>query len=583
MRLERELSDLAEAAIEKALDVDDASALLRPTQDRKHGDYQINGCMALAKKLKKPPRELATAVAEVLAGEAAIEKAEVAGPGFINLTLESTWLTGRLQADLKSARLGVPSVRAKRTVIDYSSPNIAKQMHVGHLRSTVIGDAIARILRFVGHDVIADNHLGDWGTQYGLLIVGMNEWGDESALDEKPLDELERVYKLASARAKEDEAFADAARQELAKLQAGDETNRAMWKRFVAATRATLDVMYARLDVHFDEWLGESAYHDMLPGVVDELLDRGIARIDDGAVCVFFHDQDDPAGVIPKKLRKSEAPLIVRKRDGAYLYGTTDIATVKYRKESMNADASLYVVDQRQAQHFSQVFATARLLGIEMEFEHIGFGTILGDDGTPLRTRDGSPIRLKSLLDEAEAGARAKIEEGRQSGRLRIADEDLDEAVATIGIGAVKYADLAQNRATDYTFDFEKMISFSGDAAPYLQYQYARCRSIFRKAEVDFDGFAERPVAEHELERELAQQLARFGDVVHRAADTYLPHVICEHLFRLAQAFSRFYTECPVIDKESGVSEPRLALVALTARQLKTGLGLLGIGTLERM
>lgn len=589
MSLERELDALASATMQSALGLEEVpNAILRKAQDSKFGDYQINGCMGLAKKLGKSPRDLAGPVAEAMLATDAVSEASVAGPGFVNLRLEPSWLAKRVVADLADERLGVELVETPETiVIDYSSPNIAKQMHVGHLRSTIIGDSLARLFRFTGHKVIADNHLGDWGTQYGLLIVGEREFGDAEALKENPLAELERVYKLAAAKSKEDEAFANEARAELAKLQSGDEANLAAWKRLVDTTRVALDQMYERLDIHFDEWLGESAYNDMLPGVVERLLEEGIARIDDGAACVFLKDVDDPKGVVPKKLKKGDSPFIVRKRDGAFLYGTTDVATVLHRKNVFKADRSVYVVDQRQSLHFNQLFAVSALLGIEMGFDFVSFGTILGMDGKPIKTRgttDGGTIRLKDLLDEAEEQALKKIEELREAGRLRIADEDVAEATHVIGVGAVKYADLMQNRSTDYKFDFDKMIAFSGNAGPYLQYQYARCRSIFAKGNVEFDGFSADTIEiAHPKERALAFELARFGDVVHRAAKERLPHYISDHLFAIAQAFSGFYTDCPVLGDDAAVQASRLALTKLTALQLRKGLGLMGIGVLERM
>lgn len=586
MSLERELDALASATMQSALGLEEVpSAILRKAQDSKFGDYQINGCMGLAKKLGKSPRDLAGPVAEAMLATDAVSEASVAGPGFVNLRLEPTWLAKRVVADLADERLGVEVVETPETiVIDYSSPNIAKQMHVGHLRSTIIGDSLARLFRFTGHKVIADNHLGDWGTQYGLLIVGEREFGDADKLKENPLAELERVYKLASAKAKEDEAFANNARAELAKLQAGDEANLAAWKRLVDTTRVTLDKMYERLDIHFDEWLGESAYHDMLPGVVQRLLDEELAVIDKGAVCIFIKDLPDPKGLIPKKLKKAEAPYIVRKSDGAFMYATTDIATALYRKSEFDADRSVYVVDERQNLHFTQLFTVSAFLGIELEFDFVGFGTILGKDGKPLSTRSGGTLRLETLLDEAEEQALKKISELREAGRLRIADEDVAQATHVIGVGAVKYADLMQNRSTDYKFDFDKMIAFSGNAGPYLQYQYARCRSIFAKGEVDFDGFSSDAIAiVHPKERALAFELARFGDVVHRAAKERLPHYISDHLFAIAQAFSGFYTDCPVLGDDAALQASRLALTKLTALQLRKGLDLMGIGVLERM
>ncbi len=456
-------------------------------------------------------------------------------------------------------------------------------MHVGHLRSTIIGDAIARILSFMGHDVVRDNHLGDWGTQFGLLIVGMREWGDDEALQAAPVLELERVYKLASERAGNDDVFAERARAELAKLQNGDEENRRLWEHFVEVSRAALDAVYAELDVSFDTWLGESAYHDALPGVVEDLLARGIARVDDEAVCVFWGDIDSA----PKALRKQKTPFIVRKKDGAFLYSTTDIATVQYRKEHLQADRALYVVDNRQGLHFQQLFAVMELLGIDMDLEHIGFGTVLGNDGKPLRTRDasGNVITLVSLLEESKQRARQRIEEGIAEGRLRVRSEEIDEVSRVVGIGAVKYADLRQNRLSDYQFDWDKMISFQGNAGPYLQYAYARCASIFAKGEVDMDAMAASAtiLLDAPAEQVLGKHLLRFADVVYQAGTTSQPHLICEHIYELARAFNGFYAECPVLDAKGATRDSRLGLTALTARQIRRGLGLVGIGVVDRM
>ena len=586
MLLERYLESLGSEAIQKALDLDGPRpALVRPTQDPKFGDFQINGAMPLGKELRKPPRELAQPIAEALAGVDAIEKAEVAGPGFVNIHLSHSWIASKLTEALRdAARDGVPAVdEVSKVIVDFSSPNIAKQMHVGHLRSTIIGDAIARILSFMGHDVVRDNHLGDWGTQFGLLIVGMREWGEEDALQAKPIVELERVYKLASERAGDDEEFAERARAELAKLQSGDEQNRKLWEHFVEVSRGTLEAVYAELDVSFDVWLGESAYHDALPGVVDDLLERGIAREDDGAVCIFWNEIDGA----PKALRKQKTPFIVRKKDGAFLYSTTDIATVQHRKDHFHADRALYVVDNRQGLHFQQLFAVMKLLGADMELEHIGFGTVLGKDGKPLRTRDasGHVITLVSLLEEAKQRARQRIDEGIAEGRLRVRPEEMDEVSQVVGIGAVKYADLRQNRLSDYQFDWDKMISFQGNAGPYLQYAYARCASIFAKGGVDMDAMAASATItlDAPAERTLGKHLLRFSDVVYQAGATSQPHLVCEHIYELARAFNGFYAECPVLDAEGAARESRLGLTALTARQIRRGLGLVGIGVVDRM
>ncbi len=586
MLLERYLEDLGSQAIETALHLGEPRrAIVRPTQDPKFGDFQLNGAMALGKELGKPPREVAEPIANALRELDAVERAEVAGPGFVNIHLAPRWIAQLLTDALRDEdRDGVPLVeRPLKTIVDFSGPNIAKQMHVGHLRSTIIGDAISRILAFMGHSVIRDNHLGDWGTQFGLLIVGMRDWGSEEALEREPIAELERVYKLASERAANDTAFAEQARAELAKLQAGDPDNRAVWQHFVEVSRHALDAVYAELGVDFDVWLGESAYHDALRGVVDDLLSRGIAREDDGAVCLFWNEIDGA----PKALRKQKTPFIVRKKDGAFLYSTTDIATVLYRRDHFAANRALYVVDNRQGLHFKQLFALMKLLGVAMELEHIGFGTVLGKDGKPLRTRDasGQVITLISLLEESKQRARDRIEEGISEGRLRVRPEEINEVSRIVGIGSVKYADLRQNRLSDYQFDWDKMISFQGNAAPYLQYAYARCASIFAKGGINMEAIVDDAEISLEVlaEESLGKRLMRFADVVYQAGETSQPHLICEHLYELARTFSSFYTECPVLDSEGATRRSRLGLTALTARQIRRGLGLVGIGVVDRM
>jgi arginyl-tRNA synthetase len=585
MRLETELDLLAQQALTEALGLaESAPALLRPTQDEKHGDYQVNGLMPLAKKLGKNPRDLAELCAPKLRALEAVSSAEVAGPGFINLRISDAWLARRLAESLGDReRVGVPVVsKPERVVVDFSSPNIAKQMHVGHLRSTIIGDAISKLAAFVGHHVIRDNHLGDWGHQYGLLIMGMRTWGDEKALEADPITELDRVYKLASARAKEEPDFDESARQELAKLQSGDAGNRAMWQRLVAVTRTSLDRVYGELRVTFDEWLGESAYHDMLGGVCETLVAKGLAREDDGALCVFFQEID----AAPAKLKKQKEPFIVRKRDGAYLYSTTDIATVLYRKEKFAADRAIYVVDARQSLHFEQLFAIAALLGVEMSLVHVGFGTVLGKDGTALKAREGQVITLESLLTEAKERAAQRIREGMEEGKLQIEESAIPDLARAVGIGAVKYADLMQNRLTNYQFDWDKMISFQGNSGPYLQYSHARARAIFRRGEVDEAAIEANAtiVLEEPDEALLARRLARFGDVVHKAAETCQPHLVAEHLYELAGVFNGFYQRCSVLKaKDEATKASRLALTLLTARQLARSLELLGLEAVERM
>lgn len=581
MRLSQHLADLASDTLQSALGLDERpDPLLRPA-DPKHGDYQLNAAMALAKKLGRKPRDIAEEAAAELATLDAVAAAEVAGPGFINLRLDQGWLAARLTEALSDPKLGVdPVAKADTIVVDFSSPNTAKEMHIGHIRSTIIGFAIVQLLREIGHEVIGDNHLGDWGTQFGLLIVGLRKWGDEAKLKEDGLAELERIYKLASAEKNENEAFADEARAALAELQQGDPESKALWERFMAITREAFDEVYERLGVEFDEWLGESFYENRLEGVVGLLEEKGLAKEDQGAIGVFFQDLE---GELPKSLRKVKTPFIVQKKDGAYNYATTDVATILYRKERWNADRAVYVVDTRQELHFKMLFEVARRLGVEMELVHVGFGKILGTDGKPLRTRDGGVPKLMPLLDQAEQKARERVEEGRESGRLRIEEGDVDEAVRVIGIGAVKYADLMQNRMTDYRFDLDKLIEFKGQAGPYLQYQVARIRSIFRKGGETLEGFSAPIALEHDREKALARVLARYPDVVHAAAESYQPHLVCDHVYEVATAFSGFYDDCPVLDAEADTRASRLALCALSEHQLARGLGLLGIGVLDKM
>ena len=573
MRIELLLEHAAGEAIAHHFGLD-APALVRATQDPAHGDYQVNGILPLAKKLKRSPRQLAAPVAERLGRHAAFEHVRIAGPGFINLTLKPAWIGRQLnEAILDHARDAVDPVHEpQRIVIDFSSPNIAKQPHVGHLRSTIIGDALVRLHRFMGHSVVGDNHLGDWGTQFGLLIAGARRFRTSALSAETPLAELERVYKLASERAKTDPVFAEEARGELAKLQAGDSDNLAMWRHFVAITRSELERIYDRLDVQFDSWLPESFYNPLLAPVVEQLLTSGVARMDQGAVCVFFDD-------VPE-LRKSGVPLIVRKRDGAYNYATTDVATLLHRRDELRAQRALYVVDKRQAQHFRQLFALAARLKLPMQLEHVAFGTILGKDGTPLKTKEGDNVKLADLLDEAEQRATAAMRGQRDQG-LTLEDGEIASLAACVGIGAVKYSDLRQHRLSDYRFDWDKMISFKGNASPYLQYAHARIHSIFRKGGLEPAGFEAELSLRHPAEVTLSKQLLRFADAVHHATDASLPHVVGDHLYCLARAFSVFYEACPVL--HAADRGTRLALSALAARQLRRGLELLGIRAPERM
>lgn len=569
-RLLATIEERAREAVRKAIG-EDANPGVR-VADERFGDYQINGVMALAKQRRTNPRKLAEDILEHLHVEDLLDKPELAGPGFINLTLRDDVLgesIGRAAAD---ERVGIePVERPETIVIDYSSPNASKQMHVGHLRSTILGDAIYRVQKFLGHTVTGDNHLGDWGTQFGLLIVGYRRFGDEARLQEDSIAELERLYREANALAKEDPEVAAEARSELAKLQAGDAENHALWERFIGASKRHLNEVYDRLGVRFDTWNGESAYHDRLPGIVEDLIQRGLAREDQGAVCVFF---DEGTGM-------EEQPFLIRKSDGAFLYATTDLATLAHRRETYAPDRVIYVVDKRQALHFRQLFETARRVGYDFGLEHVGFGTILGEDGRPIKTRDGAPVQLADLLDEAQSRA-LELVKGKWS---QLPEEELQPIAKAVGIGAVKYADLSQNRTSDYKFEWSKLLAFDGNTGPYLMYALVRIRSIFRQAseaERGCDGRA--VVLDDAAERGLAKVLARFPDALHQVSDFCYPHNLCDHLYELARRFSVFYENCPVLQApDEATRRSRLALCMLTAKQLELGLHCLGIETLDRM
>ncbi len=565
------------------------AALLKTAQDARHGDYQANCAMALAKHLNRPPREVAGLIAERLAVLDWIEKPEIAGPGFINLRLRTDWLATQLQIMAADERLGVePPARVKTFVIDFGGPNVAKPMHVGHLRSTIIGDALVRLLRYLGHHVIGDNHIGDWGTQFGILLYGYKHFLDEEAFREDPVAELARLYKhVRSLIRRLDDGEEDptdpimiCCREETARLHAGDPENNRLWKAFMPACYAELERMYRRLDVHFDHILGESFYHPMLPGVVEDLLVRGIATVSEGAVVVFFGE--------------GEPPALVRKSDGAYTYTTTDLATVKYRVEQWNPDAILYVVDARQAYHFKGIFDVCRRWGVEqVQLEHVQFGSVLGDDRKPFKTREGKSAALEDLLDEGVTAAAAAYACLRQEARdlgyevPELTPQEQQVVAEVVGLGAIKYADLSQNRTSDYIFSFEKMLSMKGNTGTYMQYAYARNRAIQRESGEDPAGLrANPPLPElpNPEERALALQLLRFPDALLSAAADYRPSQITAYLWDLAKTFSGFNQNCPVLKAETpALRRSRLLLCDLTARVIQRGLDLLGIRTVERM
>ncbi len=481
--------------------------MIRRAQDARFGDYQANFAMALGKQLNKRPQELAVEVVARLDVADLCQPPEVAGPGFINLRLKDEWLVQQLTAAVNDPRLGVEPAAAPRTyVIDFSAPNVAKPMHVGHIRSTVIGDALCRTLRFLGHQVISDNHIGDWGTQFGMIIYGYKHFLEADAYQQWPVQELARLYRLVRQLVDEDPQIGRDAQAETAKLHAGDTENCRLWQEFMPYCLEDIQRIYRRLDVHFDHALGESYYHDMLPGVVEELRRRGIAQESQGAVCVFLEGQP--------------APMIVQKQDGAYLYATTDLATIRYRMQQWRPDAILYVVDHRQGMHFEQLFGVARLLGYDkVELQHVSFGTVLGNDGRPFKTRAGDTVGLEGLLDEAILRAArivAENDEAKPDG-AELSPEQRACVAETVGIGALKYADLSQNRTSDYKFDYEKMLAMNGNTATYMQYAYARVRNIFAKGNIDVQQLRASGAAialGTPAERALAIELLRFGDAL---------------------------------------------------------------------
>ena len=637
-------------------DVEPLLGMISQAQDSRFGDYQANCAMPLGKQLGKAPRDIANSIVDALDLGAMCDAPEVAGPGFINLRFSDEWLASQLEVVRSDERLGVELTKQPRKyVIDFSSPNVAKPMHVGHIRSTVIGDALCRTLRFLGHEVISDNHLGDWGTQFGMIIYGYRHFVDEAAYDENPVQELGRVYrevralmdyhaavatlpkqqeilaaveqKLATAesaapsgdakvdkkarkqlgklrddlkkhrdtiavlqekiakvdsdadaknRADRHREIASEVLQETAKLHAGDEANRKLWHDFLPKCREEIDRIYGRLGVSFDEELGESFYHDRLAGVVADLGEKGLARESEGAVCVFLDGYD--------------APMIIQKKDGAFLYATTDLATIAYRMERWSPDAILYVVDFRQGDHFGKLFAAAKQWGYDdVELTHVSFGTVLGEDNKPLKTRSGVLISLDSLLDEAVECA-LRIVSDNDDGKKNGPELDVAERARianVVGHAAIKYADLSQNRTSDYIFSYDKMVAMQGNTATYLQYSYARIQAIFDRGEIDpvalRCGSAKVQLGES-AERNLGIQLLRFEEALEETVFDYRPNLLANYLYQLSKSFSEFYAACPVLKVEApDVRESRLLLCDMVGRTMKHGLSLLGIETVDRM
>jgi len=646
----REHTGLSESAL------DELTAMVRPAQDARFGDYQANCAMPLGKQLGKPPRDIASEIVQRLAVGDLCDPPSIAGPGFINLRLRDEWLVARINRAARDPRLGVaPAPVARTFVVDFSSPNVAKPMHVGHIRSTVIGDAICRTLRFLGHRVISDNHLGDWGTQFGMIIYGFKHFVDRAAYEAAPVAELGRLYKLVnrlveycecherlaalerqvaedaaelsrlaatpsegdksaekkrqralrrqqeklSERLAEREATRDkiaavatdphlarlasehaqigaAVLEETAKLHAGDPENRRLWDEFLPACRREIERIYDRLGVHFDYEYGESFYQDRLAGVVEDLSQRGLAVSSEGAVCVFVDGFD--------------TPMIVRKRDGAFLYATTDLATIAFRMAKWEPDEILYVVDHRQSEHFDKLFAVARRWGFDgVGLRHVQFGTVLGKDGKPYRTRAGDTVGLEGLLDTAVARALAVVTENDEQKKNgpELSPDERERVARVIGHAAIKYADLTHNRTSDYEFDEEKMVAMQGNTATYMQYSYARVNGIFARGGVDADQLRASTV-QIELsdphERALAVELLRFADALSDAVEDFRPNQLTNYLFQLTKVYFAFYESCPVLKAESDtLRDSRALLCDLTGRIIHQGLQLLGIDVVDRM
>ncbi|HSI86258.1 MAG TPA: arginine--tRNA ligase [Candidatus Methylacidiphilales bacterium] len=561
---------------------------VRPCPDARHGDFQTNAAMVQAKTEKANPRDLAQKIVDACGENDIVSRAEIAGPGFVNFRLKPAYAGRNILARLGDERLGcgvVDEAKKKTIVVDYSGPNVAKELHVGHLRSTILGDALSRIFRFQGQTVITDNHIGDWGTQFGMVLWAyknehLRATYPPELLDTNPLEYLESIYVYANAEAKLNPEIREAAKAELLKLQSLDPENKQLWERFVGASTAAMRQLYIRMGITFDHENGESFYNEMLAPIVKELIDKGIAQPSEGAVCIFFEDNE----------YLKDKPFVIQKTDGAFLYSTTDLATLKYRTTEWKADSIVYVTDGRQQTHFQQLFAAARKWGIDAEtvkLEHVWFGSILGPNRKALSTRGGGTFKLRDLLEEAETRALAIIKEKRND----LTEEEGATLARILGIGAVKYADMAQNRNLDYIFDWDKLLAFDGNTAPYLINAYVRTQALFRKAGIEptqeayATALPSGLVLEQPAELTLAKKLMDFEDSVNLVSEEGRPHYLCVYLFDLATTFHHFYENCPILvpTNSEEVKMSRLALTSLTARTLKLGLSLLGIETVDRM
>jgi len=578
MNLRAELERRLSKALEAAGAPQGSPAMVTPAGRPEFGDYQANGVMAAAKAMKTDPRRLADRVVAAADLSDLAEPVEIAGPGFLNIRLRADWLARRVGALLGDGRLGAEKPDHPRiVVVDYSGPNLAKEMHVGHLRSTIIGDALARVLEFVGHDVRRQNHVGDWGTQFGMLIAYLEQREPAGTIGNLELSDLDDFYRQANQRFDSDAAFANLSRQCVVRMQAGDPDILTKWRAFRQLSLRHAKAVYERLGVSLAEAdvRGESDFNDDLPRVVADLEAKGLLQESQGAKCVFLSQFTGKDG--------QPLPVIVQKSDEGYLYATTDLAALRYRVRELKADRILYVTDSRQSLHFSQVFAVARAAGFappEVSLEHVAFGTMMGPDRKPFKTRSGDTVKLMDLLDEAEQRAFDVVSQKNPE----LPEDRRRDIARTVGIGAVKYADLSQNRTSDYVFSWDKMLSLEGNTAPYMQYAYARIRSIFRKGELDaVEQAAPRVLIQEPAERLLAVRLAQFAEAAHAVAADSTPHVLCGYLYDLAGAFMGFYERCPVLTSSEPLRTSRVALCELTARTIRTGLGLLGIGVIEQM
>lgn len=567
--IDREIAKIFENTIKKLYSEKETKKVeVSVATNEKFGDFQTNFAMMNSKIIGKNPRVIAQEVLDNLEENNVIEKLEIAGPGFINIFLKSEYL-GELLKKSRTEEYDFSFLnREGDVIIDYSSPNIAKRMHIGHLRSTIIGDSIRRIYKYLGYHIVADNHIGDWGTQFGKLIIGYRRWLNKEAYKENPIEELERVYVEFSKLSETEPELEEEARFELKKLQDGDAENFALWKEFIKVSLDEYDKLYKRLGVHFDTYYGESFYHPIMQGVVEELVEKKLAVEDDGAKVVFFPEEDNLF------------PCIVQKKDGAFLYSTSDIATIKFRRETYNINKLIYLTDERQQDHFKQFFRITDMLGWNVEKHHIWFGIMRFADGV-FSTRKGNVIRLEQLLDEGKKRAYEIVQEKNPS----LSEEEKDKIAEIVGVGAIKYADLSQNRQSPIIFEWDKILTFEGNTAPYLQYSYARIQSILRKAESEGKNvdYSKEIKIEDKLERALADHITAFPMAVLKASETFKPNIIADYLFELSKKFNSFYNSCPILNQEDEILYSRALIAKITGETIKDGLSLLGIKTLDRM